>query len=209
MSALDMASFRAGAKDIRTGKSVALGLVVADDDSGAHFELRGSTEDVWVRVELQPEQRKVWCRLGGMAGGVGMIAVPAVGTECLVFFPGGEIHADPVLGIVLSTGSVLVDSTTGRVVVAGSLVKLGAATGTVALALAPPQAAFNTQVASHTHVAPSGGGETTGPFLSCSGAVLNPAHGMPGHVHGSPEPIAAGGTSIGAGSIAATKVEGV
>lgn len=205
----DLAAMREAMQDARSGRSVALGLVVADDDSGSHYELRGSTEDVWVRVELQPEQRTVWCRLGGMAGGVGMIAVPAVGTECLVFFPGGEIHADPVLGIVLSTGSVLVDATTGRVVVAGSLVKLGAATGTVALALAPPQAAFNTQLLSHTHVAPSTGGETTGPFLSGSGAVLNPAHGDPGHVHGTPEPIAVGGTSISAGSIAATKVEGV
>ena len=205
----DLAAMREAFEDPRGARVCSMGIVVLDDDSGAHYELRGSTEDVWVRVELQPEQRMVWCRLGGMAGGVGMIAVPAVGSECLVFFPGGEIHADPVLGIVLSTGSVLVDATTGRVVVAGSLVKLGAATGTVALALAPPQAAFNTQLLSHTHVAPSTGGETTGPFLSGSGAVLNPAHGDPGHVHGTPEPIAAGGTSISAGSIAATKVEGV
>lgn len=205
----DLAAMREAFEDPRGARVCSMGIVVLDDDSGAHYELRGSTEDVWVRVELQPEQRPVWCRLGGMAGGVGMIAVPAVGTECLVFTPGGALHADPVLGIVLSTGSVLVDATTGRVVVAGSLVKLGAATGTVALALAPPQAAFNTQLLSHTHVAPSTGGETTGPFLSGSGAVLNPAHGDPGHVHGTPEPIAAGGTSISAGSIAATKVEGV
>ena len=125
-----MASFRAGAKDVRTGGSVALGLVVADDDSGSHYE--ATATDILVRVELQPEQRKLWCRLAGMAAGRGVSMIPAVGDEVVIVIPGGEIHADPVLVAVLATGSIDDDNATRTVVITGNDVKITAlASGSV------------------------------------------------------------------------------
>lgn len=128
----DLSHMRKAFEDARAGRSVAIGLVVADDDGGSHFE---ATETyIRVRVELQPEQRKLWCRLAGMAAGRGVSMIPAVGDEVVIVTPGGEIHADSVLVAVLDTGSVSGDMATRTVVVTGNDVKITAlASGTVSV----------------------------------------------------------------------------
>lgn len=126
----DLAAMREAMADPRAGRSVSLGLVVADDDSGSHYE--ATDTDILVRVELQPEQRKLWCRLAGMAAGRGVSMIPAVGDEVVIVIPGGEIHADPVLVAVLATGSIDDDNATRTVVITGNDVKITAlASGSV------------------------------------------------------------------------------
>lgn len=71
----------------------------------------------------------------------------------------------------------------------------------------------------HYHIAPSSGGATSGPtvadpayladFPPESGLILNPAHGSPGHVHGSPEPLYASSPGTAGSAVATTKVRGI
>lgn len=129
----DLSAMRKAFEDQRAGRSVAIGLVVADDDGGSHYDASSST-DILVRVELQPEQRRLWCRLAGMAGGRGVGMIPAVDDEVVVVTPGGEIHADPIIIGILSTGSVDGDMATRTVVITGNNVKISAiASGTVSV----------------------------------------------------------------------------
>lgn len=123
----DLAAMREAMQDARAGRSVALGLVVSDDDSGSHYE--ATDTDILVRVELQPEQRKLWCRLAGMAAGRGVSMIPAVGDEVVIVIPGGEIHADPVLVAILATGSVSGNMAERTVVITGNDVKITALAG--------------------------------------------------------------------------------
>ena len=123
----DLAAMREAMADPRAGRSVALGLVVADDDSGSHYE--ATDTDILVRVELQPEQRKLWCRLAGMAAGRGVSMIPAVGDEVVIVIPGGEIHADPILVAILATGSVSGNMAERTVVITGNDVKITALAG--------------------------------------------------------------------------------
>lgn len=128
----DLSSMRKAFEDQRAGRSVALGIVVADDNGGSHYD--ATDTDILVRVELQPEQRKLWCRLAGMAAGRGVGMIPAVGDEVVVVTPGGEIHADPILVAILATGSVDGDMATRTVVITGNDVKITAlASGTVSV----------------------------------------------------------------------------
>ena len=126
----DLSHMRKAFEDQRAGRSVAIGLVVADDDGGSHYE--ATDTDILVRVELQPEQRPVWCRLAGMAAGRGVSMIPAVGDEVVVVTPGGEIHADPILVAILATGNIDDDNATRTVVITGNDVKIAAlASGSV------------------------------------------------------------------------------
>lgn len=87
-----------------------LGLVVAPDGGGAHFELvedDGQIADVLVEVELQPSLVGVTCRLGqGDGAGGGLWRVPPIGAEVAVLVPDGEIDHMPIIVAVLSSGSV-------------------------------------------------------------------------------------------------------
>lgn len=89
-------------RDGRTHNAV--GVVIAADDSGSHFEVDGA--DVMVEVELQPSQVGVTCRLGAPAGGqgAGLWRVPAIGTEVLVVVPDGELDFMPTIVCCASSG---------------------------------------------------------------------------------------------------------
>lgn len=129
----DLAAIREAMMDKHGRRVCSLGLVVADDDGGAHFDVTAD-DDIIVRVELQPEERPVWCRLSGMAAGRGVGMIPAIGDEVVVVTPGGDIHADPIIIGILSTGSSSDDMATRTVVVAGNNVKITAlGSGTVSV----------------------------------------------------------------------------
>ena len=96
----------------------ALGVVVAPDDGGLHFDLDG--EDLLVEVEIQPSQLDLTCRLGSPFGGpnLGLWQVPPVGAEVVVLLPEGEIEFQPTIVAVLSSGALPADVAENTVVIA-------------------------------------------------------------------------------------------
>lgn len=225
-------------RDPRTGRSVSLGIVIADDNNGSHYEVRAGNSDIWVRVELQPEERPVWCRLAGPWGGasIGLYVVPRVGAEVVVLTPNGDTAADPILVAGLSTGSVPTVGVDVVIMAGAGVVKLGADTGTGAVAMAANvEARLNRLETQARYYAPSTGGPTSTAMLPTieyladyptdPAVIVNPTHAawvanpLLKHVHApgyptNPCPSAAtptvNSTVPGSdGGCAATKVQGI
>lgn len=126
---LDLTEFRAALED---GKQwTALGVVVAPEDGGPHWEIVDGA-DIMVEVELQPTRDVVQARLAG-----GMWVVPDLGEEVAVVLPAGEISFMPTIVCIL-TASVPTGQapSPNRIVIARSeIVAHDGAGGAVSLAL--------------------------------------------------------------------------
>ena len=83
-----------------------LGIVLAAEDGGTHFEL--DDEDLMVEVELMPSQTQLTVRVGTVAGGGGggIWKVPPVGAEVLVAIPDGDIDFQPTICSWYSSGQL-------------------------------------------------------------------------------------------------------
>lgn len=103
---LDMTAMREALRDDRVW--CGLGLVVQGDQAsgGLHFEIE--EDDVLVEVELVPNEERITARLGAPAGGsgIGVWAVPSVGTEVVVLIPTGDIAFMPCIVATLSSGDL-------------------------------------------------------------------------------------------------------
>jgi hypothetical protein len=84
----------------------AIGIVIVPEGESSHFDLDG--EDLLVEVEIQPDGLDVSCRVGSAFGGpgLGMWAVPPVGSEVLIALPDGRLDFQPTIVGVLSTGQL-------------------------------------------------------------------------------------------------------
>jgi hypothetical protein len=85
----------------------AIGVVVKPEGESTHFEI--TTTDVFVEVQLLPDQEQVLCILACSAG---VWMVPPLGSTVAVLVPTGELQADPVIvGILQTPGDGLTDTT--------------------------------------------------------------------------------------------------
>ena len=84
---------------------VGLGLVYVPGGEELHYEIDPDI-GVIVYVQLMPDEEPLQCRLGGLGEGVanGVWRIPPVGSEVAVCCPAGEIHNDPMIVGVLSSG---------------------------------------------------------------------------------------------------------
>ena len=103
-----------------------LGIVLASDEAGAHFEV--AEGEVLVDVEIQPSEEEITCIVSSPIGGsgVGIFAVPPVGSEVIVALPDGEMMFQPtIVGVMSDTAiSGLNDSTLVIVAPSGGTILL-------------------------------------------------------------------------------------
>lgn len=99
----DLSGLKEALKDDRVW--CAFGIVIADDGGGSHFEIEDG--EVLVDVELQPSEEEITALVSSPVGGlgVGVFAVPPVGSEVIVAIPDGEIIFQPTIVGVLTSGN--------------------------------------------------------------------------------------------------------
>lgn len=151
---LDLEALKGALRDGRVW--VSLGVVSVVEGESSHFALDG--EDVLVDVELMPGGEPALCRLGSALGGagVGIWAIPPVGSEVIVAIPDGDLAGDPVIVSVLASGQTpagLAESTIVIVPPAGGKVLIhgGDAGAAVSLATRADVQAVVDAYAAHTH----------------------------------------------------------
>ena len=130
-----------------------LGIVLASEDGGPHFELDG--EDLTVEVSLMPTQTQLTVRVGTVAGGPGsgIWRVPPVGAEVLVAVPDGDLDFQPTLASWYSSGSLPSDISESTLVIAapaGGNIYLHDGSGNV------DQLVTKSAYEAHTHGSPVG-----------------------------------------------------
>ncbi|MCP3669516.1 MAG: hypothetical protein GY814_03595 [Gammaproteobacteria bacterium] len=136
-----------------------LGIVLADDGEKPHFETVGG--EVLVDVELQPSEEEITCVVSSPVGGsgVGVYAVPPVGSEVIVAIPDGEIVFQPtIVGVMAAEGPDGLDDTT-LVIVApsgGNILLHDGDNATESLARKSDMEALETHIDGHFHPAPLG-----------------------------------------------------
>lgn len=166
------------------GSFSCLGIVLAAEDGGAHFDL--DDEDLTVEVELMPSQAQLTVRVGTVAGGGGggIWKVPPVGAEVLVAVPDGDTAFQPTICSWYSSGQLPEDIGESTLVIAcpagGNVFIHDGSGSTRRLAFKDELDATNSHIDGHTHAGALGGtgsapALTSPPTTNIAGTPLDPA----------------------------------
>lgn len=217
---LDRAAAAEAVRQLDGREWAGTGVVYVPDGADSHLVVDEAGGN---RVHVRYGEHQIPLRC--LMACAGVYRAPDVGQRLPVVIPSGDI-SDERQGPIAMLGMTDVETTWDPADLVlmprtGGVVKAGAFTGTGPVALAANvEARLQALETAHYHVAPTGGGLTSGPtvahatylaaFPPSSPQIANPAHGDPGHVHadGGEPAYVSGNPGAGAGC-AATKLEAV